>query len=508
MNINSLNQRNQSNYRNFTGYFNLKYFPKIGNSSNLTLNLRQKDLNDSTSSFFNMTKKKLKTGGDTTTSNFFDRNYKTYLENLNKRNKIFNSNLKTESELNSILFNLKKYYSYVISINNKKSSNLIFLKNLYNFEESKLNQVIELQDIELPEEKISVRNFKELKLKRNEIELQLRNLLKEKQNLDELIKSANEYHKTILYMCEEEKNRFKEIKEETNIIEERIHNINNYQRIIDYNIDKGKMKLKEERNLEDKLSKGFEIVNELRLEEKIKNENLNKMILEKEEKVEELKNKLLELKRLNKLENIEYENEIKNKIEKGKEYSENQRIKEKKSAEIIYCLYLIQNYIINEDEFNKEKMMNTMEYKILKNQNFDIFFKKKKITKKGNDDDNEKILIAPALSENIQENNKFKLDKTDDDNEEEEKKEEEKSENSQISESEKNEESGSSNREEKIKKEEVKKEIPRESIFLTNLKKKLTLKNIPLQLLDLIKENENKQENQNRKRANSLKNKK
>ena len=75
MNINSLNQRNQSNYRNFTGYFNLKYFPKIGNSSNLTLNLRQKDLNDSTSSFFNMTKKKLKTGGDTTTSNFFDRNY-------------------------------------------------------------------------------------------------------------------------------------------------------------------------------------------------------------------------------------------------------------------------------------------------------------------------------------------------------------------------------------------------------------------------------------------------
>ena len=508
MNINSLNQRNQSNYRNFTGYFNLKYFPKIGNSSNLTLNLRKKDLNDSTSSFFNMTKKKLKTGGDTTTSNFFDRNYKTYLENLNKRNKIFNSNLKTESELNSILFNLKKYYSYVISINNKKSSNLIFLKNLYNFEESKLNQVIELQDIELPEEKISVRNYKELKLKRNEVELQLRNLLKEKQNLDELIKSANEYHKTILYMCEEEKNRFKEIKEETNIIEERIHNINNYQRIIDYNIDKGKMKLKEERNLEDKLSKGFEIVNELRLEEKIKNEILNKMILEKEEKVEELKNKLLELKRLNKLENIEYENEIKNKIEKGKEYSENQRIKEKKSAEIIYCLYLIQNYIINEDEFNKEKMMNTMEYKILKNQNFDIFFKKKKITKKGNDDDNEKILTAPALSENIQENNKFKLDNTDDDNEEEEKKEEEKSENSQISESEKNEESGSSKKDEKIKKEEVKKEITRESIFLTNLKRKLTLKNIPLQLLDLIKENENKQENQNRKRANSLKNKK
>ena len=123
-------------------------------------------------------KKGLKTGTETTkSSNFFDRNYATYLDKLNQRNKINNSNLKTEHELNSILFNLKKYYSDVIAINNKKSENLIFLTNLHNFEESKLKQVIELQDIELPDEKISVKNFKELKLTRNEIENQLRNIL-------------------------------------------------------------------------------------------------------------------------------------------------------------------------------------------------------------------------------------------------------------------------------------------------------------------------------------------
>ena len=51
------------------------------------------------------------------------------------------------------------------------------MTNLHNFEESKLKQVIELQDIELPDEKISVKNFKELKLTRNEIENQLRNIL-------------------------------------------------------------------------------------------------------------------------------------------------------------------------------------------------------------------------------------------------------------------------------------------------------------------------------------------
>ena len=510
MNI-SIYQNNQANYKNYTRYSNSKNLPKIESPSNL-INLMQTGLYESTSSFFNMTKKGLKTGTETTkSSNFFDRNYATYLDKLNQRNKINNSNLKTEHELNSILFNLKKYYSDVIAINNKKSENLIFLTNLHNFEESKLKQVIELQDIELPDEKISVKNFKELKLTRNEIENQLRTLLTKKQHLDELIKSASEYYKTILYMCEEEKNRLKEIKEETNIVEEKIHNLKNYQRIINHNIGKENIKIKEEKNLEDKLSKGLEIVNEVSFKEKTKNEKLNKMIFEKEKKVEELKNKLLEIKRLIKLENIEYQNEIKIKIEKGKEYSESQRIKEKKSAEIIYCLYLIQNYIINEENFNKEKMMNTFEYKILENQNFDIFFKKKKIMKGRNDDDNEKILITPALSENIQENNKLKLDDDDDDNKEEKKKEEGKLIERQINESEKIEENESSKKEEDTKKEEVKNEnISRPNIFLTNLKRKLSLKNIPLQLLDLTKLNdkENKEKRLKRKRPNSLGNKK
>lgn len=61
---------------------------------------------------------------------------------------------------------------------------------------------------------------------------------------------------------------------------------------------------------------------------KIKNEKLDKIIFEKERRVEELKNRLLEIKRLNKLENLEYQNEIKTKIEKGKEFGQNQKIKE------------------------------------------------------------------------------------------------------------------------------------------------------------------------------------
>ena len=326
MSINT-NPINQTNYQNLTRYSNLKKLPKIGSPS--SLDLKQTGLYDTTSSFFNMTKKQ---GAETCNSSidFFTRNYDFYLDKINQKNKIYNSKLKTESELNSLLFKLKKYYSEVIAINKKKAEELIFLKNVHNFEEFKLNQVIELQDIELPDEKISVRNYKELRLTKDEVEIQLRNLLKEKQRLDELIKNASEYFKTIEYMCEEEKNRFKEIKSEINIIQERIHSIKHYQRIIDYNIAKEKIKIKEEKKLDDKLGKGLELVNEVNLEEKIKNEKLNIVIFEKEKIVEELKNKLLEIKRLIKLENIEYQNEIKSKIEKGKEFSENQRIKEKK----------------------------------------------------------------------------------------------------------------------------------------------------------------------------------
>ena len=67
-------------------------------------------------------------------------------------------------------------------------------------------------------------------------------LQEEKQYLDELLKNAGEYFKTIEYMCEDEKNRFMEIKKETNIIEERINNVKQYQRIVDYNLGKDKIK--------------------------------------------------------------------------------------------------------------------------------------------------------------------------------------------------------------------------------------------------------------------------
>ena len=87
------------------------------------------------------------------TNDFFQRNYNNYLKKINRRSKFYNSKLITESELKSLLYKLKNYYNDVITINHKKQESVVSLKETLNFEQIKLNQVIEFQDIELPDEK-------------------------------------------------------------------------------------------------------------------------------------------------------------------------------------------------------------------------------------------------------------------------------------------------------------------------------------------------------------------
>ena len=384
--------------------------PKIKNN-NRANRVKFQNLYESASSFYNTRQRDSQYDS---TSDFFVRNYDQYLSKINRKSKFYNSKLMTEEELNSLLYKLKSYYSDVVTINNNKEESLIALREALKFEQFKLNQVIEFQDIELPDEKISVKNFNELKLTKNEVEKILRNLLKEKQHLDELLKNAGEYFKTIEYMCEDEKSRFMEIKKETNLIEERINNVNQYQRIIDYNLGKDKVKNEEEKEINIKLKQNIELVEKVNMNQKNKNEKLDKIIFEKEKRVEELKNKLLQLKRQNRKENDLYQNDIQQQIEKAKEYGEAQKKREKKMIEIIYCLFLIQNYFINAEIFNKQNLLSSNEYKLLANNKFDISINKKK--KKDSKD--VKLPTSPTHSEK-NENLKDKLDEDENNTEKE-----------------------------------------------------------------------------------------
>ena len=116
-------------------------------------------------------------------------------------------------------------------------------------------------------------------------------------------------------------------------------------------------------------------------------------------------------------------------------------------------------------------MMKSLEYKLLENKLFDIFLNKKIFVQGRNT--NVGMPISPANSEKVLENNKFKLDNNDD-----------KSINNKLKKSENDESEKEGEKKNKI---ENKKTGP--SIFLTNLQKKLSVINIPLQILDMQKEN-------------------
>ena len=149
------NPKNLKAYKNGTQYSQMNNLPKIIQSpSSINLKIKNQSVYNSSSSFNNTGQQSIRTGEELSKkSDFFTRNYDNYLEKIRQRNKI-NSRLKSELELNSLLYKLKNFYSEVIAINKKKNDNLIFLKKTLDFEEFKLNQVIEFQDIELPDEKI------------------------------------------------------------------------------------------------------------------------------------------------------------------------------------------------------------------------------------------------------------------------------------------------------------------------------------------------------------------
>ena len=94
-----------------------------------------------------------------------------------------------------------------------------------------------MQDIDLPEEKISIKNFNEIKLSKEDMEKQLHELINEKRKIDDSLKNEEEYNRTIEYMLEDEQNRLFSIKKESYSIEEKIKNVNKYQKIIKYNMN-------------------------------------------------------------------------------------------------------------------------------------------------------------------------------------------------------------------------------------------------------------------------------
>jgi len=170
-----------------------------------TLNKKYKinNPNDFIKSNINTTfKRKINTKNNyiRTSSAFLKRNYHNYLSKIMQKNSSMNGVMFRKNQLDSLLYKLKKYSNELQTYNDHKLQKLNLLKDTLKQNELKLNKLLELQDIELPDEKISIKNFNEIKLSKEDIENKIYKLIEEKEKIDYSLKNEEEYNRTVEYM--------------------------------------------------------------------------------------------------------------------------------------------------------------------------------------------------------------------------------------------------------------------------------------------------------------------
>ena len=300
-----------------------------------------------------------------TSSAFLKRNYHNYLSKIMQKNSSMNGVMFRKNQLDSLLYKLKKYSNELQTYNYHKLQKLNLLKDTLKQNELKLNKLLELQDIELPDEKISIKNFNEIKLSKEDIENKIYKLIEEKEKIDYSLKNEEEYNRTVEYMLEDEKNRFLSIKKESNNIEEKIRNLQKYQKIVNDNMmlyDKREEKFQK---LDKKIIKDIKLVQKVKDEQDLNNDKVQNIINVKENKLKELEENVRKLKSYKNTDLKLSKIELKEKVENAKEIERKRINDEKKCIEIIYCLYLIQKFINEGHSFDKYKLEQSNEYQLL-----------------------------------------------------------------------------------------------------------------------------------------------
>ena len=366
---------------------NALIYPTLNNKlANNNKNIISVNINQLTKRKVNSKKKYVRT-----TSAFLERNYDNYLFKISKKNNTLNRSALQVDQLNSLLYKLKNYYNELSTYNGQKLERLTKLKSELEKDELKLQKMKDLQDIDLTEEKISLKDFNELKLSKEEIERKLHNLIDEKNKIEYSLKNQEEYNRTIEYMLENEQNRLFSIKKESHEIREKIKTLNRYQKIVQSNLninDKEEQKFQE---LNNKIDNDIKLVQKVEAEQNSTNDKIQNKIYLKENDVRILEERIKELKGFKKNDLKVSKDELKIKIENAKEFEKKRINDEKKCVEIINCLFLIQKYLYDENTYDKNQLTQSDEYKLLMQLNDEtniIMKSEEKINKKEDNKNN------------------------------------------------------------------------------------------------------------------------
>ena len=306
---------------------------------------------------------------------FIQRNYQSYLEKSKTALGRLNTKILSESDLATILFNLKKNYNLIMTVTEQGNLELEHLNNTLEIEEEKLNKLIDFKEIELPEEKISLRKLGDTNMTKEQLRNHLFELLNEKRGLDEKVNIAKEYTKTVEYMIAGEKKKLRKMQEETNQIQEKLNNYNKYNVLIKENLQKTKLKNNNYLDLSKQLQNNIDLANNIINDNNEKNKTLENRIINKEEKVDSLRQTIDFMKQQNTDSFSKYKEDNYEKISRTKEDQEEKIKKERKYIDIIYCLYILQKYFINQDIFSFNYLLSSKEYNSIINDNYEISLK-------------------------------------------------------------------------------------------------------------------------------------
>ena len=306
---------------------------------------------------------------------FIQRNYYNYLNKGMVDPSRLNTNILSKTDLETILFNLKKNYNLITTFTQQRNIELNNLSNSLRIEEEKLNKLIDFKEIELPEEKISLRKLGDTNMTKEQLRNHLFELLNEKRSLDEQVNVAHEYTKTVEHMIVVEKKKLRIMLEETNQINEKLLNYNKYNALVKENLQKTKMKNNNYLSLSTQLQKNIDLANKIINDNNEKNKTLENRIKIKEEKVDNLRQTIDFMKLQNRESFEKYKDDNYEKISQTKEEQEEKIKKERKYVDIIYCLYVLQKCFIEQDNFISGFLQTNREYNAIINQNYEILLK-------------------------------------------------------------------------------------------------------------------------------------
>ena len=267
-----------------------------------------------------------------TDSTFLERNYDSYIHKIMKEKKLSNSSIINSNKLNSYLFNLKKYYDELKTYNKNTSNRIMSMSKTLREEIDKRMKMEELKEIDLLDEKVSIKNFNYnfQNLSRKKIEEILFSLINKKKSIVDSLKDQEDYNRTLQYMLEVERNEIVSKKNEEEKIMDKINNLNKYQKIIDSNIFESFKKQNSYKTLIKGVYKDIKLVREIKVNQYINSEKLNNIIIQKEEEIKFLEEKIKEIKEKEITERTISKNELEEKIKIAKEYEKKKNKKRKR----------------------------------------------------------------------------------------------------------------------------------------------------------------------------------